>query len=44
MLPLGEGGGPLAWSSSEPELAYALGFHRTLYKTTDAGGTWQPVS
>jgi len=44
VLPLGEGGGPLAWSSSEPEVAYAVGFDRTLYKTTDAGAKWQPVS
>jgi photosystem II stability/assembly factor-like uncharacterized protein len=44
VLPLGGGGGPVAWSPSNPNIAYVVSFDRTLYKTTDAGATWQPVS
>jgi photosystem II stability/assembly factor-like uncharacterized protein len=43
VLPLEQGAGPLAWAPSEADTAYVVGFDRTLYKTTDAGRTWQPV-
>lgn len=41
---LADGAGPLAWAPSQPNVAYLVGFDRTLYKTTDAGASWQPVS
>ena len=44
VLPLEEGAGPVAWSESDPDIAYAVGFDKTLYKTTDGGERWQPVS
>jgi photosystem II stability/assembly factor-like uncharacterized protein len=44
VLALAEGAGPLAWSPSEPETAFAVGFDRTLYRTGDQGATWQPVT
>lgn len=43
-LPLGDGGGPVAWSVSNPRIAYVVGFDRQLYKTLDAGSTWQVVT
>lgn len=43
VLSLTEGGGPVAWSPSNPKIAYVVSFDRTLYKTTDGGSTWQPV-
>lgn len=42
-LKLDQGAGPVAWSSSSPETAYAVGLDRTLYETTDGGSTWRPV-
>jgi photosystem II stability/assembly factor-like uncharacterized protein len=44
VLPLSAGGGPVAWSPSNPRIAYVVSFDRTLYKTTDGGSTWHPVS
>lgn len=44
VLPLEEGAGPVAWAPSEPDTAYVVGFDRTLYKSTDGGQTWQPVT
>jgi photosystem II stability/assembly factor-like uncharacterized protein len=37
------GAGPVAWAPSDPQLAYAVGFDRTLYRTTDGGASWQAV-
>jgi len=37
------GAGPVAWSPSNPEIAYAVGFDRLLYRTTDGGVTWNVV-
>lgn len=44
VLELTEGAGPVAWSASDPEVGYAVGFDRTLYRTQDRGSSWQPVS
>jgi photosystem II stability/assembly factor-like uncharacterized protein len=38
-----EGAGPVAWSPSDPKIAYAVGFDRRLYRSHDTGATWQPV-
>lgn len=43
VLDLSDGAGPIAWSHSNPQLAYAVGFNRTLYRSSDAGESWQPV-
>jgi photosystem II stability/assembly factor-like uncharacterized protein len=43
VLRLADGAGPVAWAPSDPKLGYAVGFNRTLYRTTDGGRTWQPV-
>jgi photosystem II stability/assembly factor-like uncharacterized protein len=42
-LELPAGTGPVAWAESNPELAYVVGFDRTLYSTTDGGATWSAV-
>jgi photosystem II stability/assembly factor-like uncharacterized protein len=39
-----EGAGPAAWSASDPDIGYVVGFDRTLYRTDDRGSSWQPVS
>lgn len=38
-----EGSGPVAWSPSDPDVAYVVGFDRALYRTSDGGQTWNPV-
>ena len=43
-LELPEGAGPVAWSKSNSRIAYAVGFDRTLYRTSDGGMTWSAVS
>lgn len=43
VLELQEGTGPVAWSKSNPKLAYAVGFNHTLYRSTDSGQSWQAV-
>ncbi|MDQ2981054.1 MAG: YCF48-related protein [Actinomycetota bacterium] len=43
VLDLTDGAGPVAWSTSDPKLAYAVGFNRNLYRSTDRGASWQPV-
>jgi photosystem II stability/assembly factor-like uncharacterized protein len=42
-LALEEGAGPVAWAPSDSNVAYLVGFDRTLYRTSDAGASWQPV-
>ena len=44
VLDLPDGAGPVAWAGSNPKLAYAVGFDRTFYRSTDSGGSWQPVA
>jgi photosystem II stability/assembly factor-like uncharacterized protein len=43
VLPIEQGAGPVAWAPSKPRVGYVVGFDRTLYRTEDAGATWQPV-
>ena len=43
VLDLAAGAGPIAWSTSNPRLAYAVGFNRVLYRSGDGGESWQPV-
>jgi photosystem II stability/assembly factor-like uncharacterized protein len=43
VLDLPDGVGPVAWSQSDPKLAYAVGFNRTFYRSADGGESWQPV-
>jgi photosystem II stability/assembly factor-like uncharacterized protein len=38
-----KGSGPVAWSRSDPQVAYVVGFDRSLYRTEDGGTTWAPV-
>jgi photosystem II stability/assembly factor-like uncharacterized protein len=37
------GAGPVAWSTADPNVAYAVGFDRTLYRSADRGSTWEGV-
>jgi len=43
VLDIPDGGGPVAWSQSNPKIAYVVGFDRTLYRSTDSGQTWSAV-
>lgn len=43
VLQLADGVGPVAWSTSNSDVGYAVGFDRTLYRTGDRGQSWQPV-
>jgi photosystem II stability/assembly factor-like uncharacterized protein len=43
VLDLPDGAGPVAWARSNPKLAYAVGFNRTLYRSGDGGKTWSAV-
>jgi photosystem II stability/assembly factor-like uncharacterized protein len=40
---IAEGLGPVAWSSSKPSLAYAVGFDRVLYRSNNGGRSWGAV-
>ena len=44
VLQLAQRAGPVAWSASEPDVGYVVGFDRLLYRTGDRGASWQPVS
>ena len=39
-LELEAGSGPVAWSSSDPDVAYVVGFDRSLWRSDDAGTSW----
>ena len=43
VLDLADGVGPVAWSKSDPQLAYAVGLNRTFYRSADGGKTWSAV-
>ncbi len=43
VLNLPNGAGPVAWSASNPKLAYVVGLDRRFYRSVDAGASWQPV-
>ena len=43
VLNLPAGAGPVAWSESDPKLAYAVGLDRTFYRSVNGGTSWQPV-
>ena len=43
VLTLPAGAGPVAWSRSNPKLAYAVGLNKTLYRSGDGGGHWHLV-
>ncbi len=43
VLDIPQGGGPVAWSRSNPKIAYVVGFDRRLYRSTDSGQTWRAV-
>jgi photosystem II stability/assembly factor-like uncharacterized protein len=42
-LDIPDGAGPVAWSKSNPKIAYVVGFDRRLYRSTDSGQTWSAV-
>ncbi|MDQ2982947.1 MAG: YCF48-related protein [Actinomycetota bacterium] len=41
---ISDGAGPVAWSSQQPNIAYAVGLDRELYTSNDAGETWTVVT
>ena len=43
VLRIDAGAGPVAWSLSNPKLAYVVGFDDTLYRSTNSGASWAPV-
>jgi len=43
VLDLPDGAGPVAWAPGNARLAYAVGFDRVLYRSSDGGESWQPV-
>jgi photosystem II stability/assembly factor-like uncharacterized protein len=43
-LQLEAGAGPVTWSASDPDVGYAVGFDRLLYRTDDRGRSWQAVA
>jgi photosystem II stability/assembly factor-like uncharacterized protein len=44
VLAISQGVGPVAWSQSDPDVGYAVGFDRVFYRTRDRGRTWRAVS
>jgi photosystem II stability/assembly factor-like uncharacterized protein len=40
VLAIEEGAGPVAFAPSDPSIAYAVGFDRTLYRSDDGGEGW----
>lgn len=43
VLDIPDGAGPVAWSRSNPRIAYAVGFDRTLYRSSNLGKNWSDV-
>lgn len=44
VLEIESGAGPVAWAPGDPDVAYVVGLDRKLYRTSDAGATWQLVA
>ena len=44
VLEVGDWVGPVAYAPSDPSVAYAVGYDRKLYRSSDGGATWQPVA
>lgn len=44
VLALPKGAGPIAWSESAPTTTYIVSLDRTLFRSDDAGLTWQQVT
>jgi photosystem II stability/assembly factor-like uncharacterized protein len=42
-MALAAGTGPVAWSPSDPSLAYVVGFDRSLWRSNDFGASWDAV-
>ena len=42
-LALDAGAGPVAWSPTDPRVAYVVGFDRSLWRSDDFGATWSAV-
>jgi photosystem II stability/assembly factor-like uncharacterized protein len=38
-----DGAGPVAWAPSDPQIGYAVGFDRRLYRSDDSGASWRAV-
>jgi photosystem II stability/assembly factor-like uncharacterized protein len=36
--------GPVAWAPSASQVAYAVGFDRSFWRSADGGSTWTKVS
>ena len=36
--------GPVAWSPSTPDVAYAIGWDRSVWRSTDGGKVWARTS
>jgi photosystem II stability/assembly factor-like uncharacterized protein len=36
--------GPVAWSSSQPDTAYAVDFDGNVWHTTDGGSSWSEIT
>ena len=36
--------GPVAWAPTESDVAYAVGFDRSVWRSDDGGKTWTEVS
>jgi photosystem II stability/assembly factor-like uncharacterized protein len=43
VLEVEDGAGPVAFSPSDPEIAYLVSFDRRLYRSNDGGESWRPV-
>jgi photosystem II stability/assembly factor-like uncharacterized protein len=42
-LEISQGAGPVAWAPASPKVAYAVGFDRRFYRSSDGGETWSAI-